>query len=358
MKVLHVIASLSSGGAEKLLVDLITGMKETKIDCEVLVFSEKNNFFGHVLENLGVKVHYSNASKIYSVKNIMYLAKIIKENKFDIVHTHLYSAQLFAVIAKVLSFSKVYLITTEHSTNNNRRNIKLFKMLDKIMYSKYDGIVAITNDVKNSLEKYLPNIQSKITLIQNGIDLNTYMKAIPIERNKLVLGELGEVEEEIWIVMVAGMRPAKDHETLIRASKRLPSKYRILFVGEGERMTEVKEYASSYGSKKITFLGARKDVPNILKASDIFVLSSHWEGFGLSLVEAAAAGKPVIASNVPGMNAVANAVGGHLFSVGDDLELSNLIQRGSLNIAQLKELEQFSINHTVKLYKELYIKLL
>lgn len=74
--------------------------------------------------------------------------------------------------------------------------------------------------------------------------------------------------------MVAARREQKDQETLIRASKLLTSEYRMIFVGDGERMEEVKQYAKDYGADNILFLGNRKDVPAIMKTVDIFVLSS------------------------------------------------------------------------------------
>ena len=122
--------------------------------------------------------------------------------------------------------------------------------------------------------------------------------------------EIGEGEK--IVLMVAAMREQKDHETLIRASKLLPQEYRIIFVGEGERMEEVQNYARENGSASILFLGRRADVPSIMKASDVFVLSSKWEGFGLVVVEAAATGLPVVASDVDGLNGVVKTIGGQV----------------------------------------------
>ncbi|OCS84236.1 glycosyltransferase [Caryophanon tenue] len=356
MRILHIIASLSSGGAEKLLTDLVVKMKKNKVECEVLVLTKHNNFFGEILHENNIPVYYSESPKIYSVQNILFIKKIIASNHFDIVHTHLYSAQLFSVIANMLNYNKSILVTTEHSTNNNRRNKKILRFLDLCMYRKYKKIISITPEVQNNLKKYLKLPSNNFEMIFNGIDLDKYYYAKAWQKEDIIEGSEGEK----WIIMVAGMRPAKDQETLIRASNYLPPNYRILFVGSGERKQQVEDYAKKYSSNKITFLGARNDIAELLKTSDLFVLSSHWEGFGLVLVEAAAAGLPVVASDIVGMGKVATAVGGYLFKPKDEQELAKVIEQALEEGPRInaEKLEKFSIENTVKGYLNVYDNLL
>ena len=126
--------------------------------------------------------------------------------------------------------------------------------------------------------------------------------------------------------MVAGFRYQKDQDTLIRAMQHLPkNKFELWLVGDGERRGDLEALAIMFGLKDVVkFWGLRGDVPSLLKSSDIVVLSSHIEGFGLAAVEGMSAGKPFIASDVDGLNDVVRGAG-LLFRHGDDKQLAELI---------------------------------
>lgn len=357
MKVLHIISTLSSGGAEKMLIDIVREMKRQNINCEVAVLTKKNNFFGEQLTALNIPVYYGKTNKVYSVKNILFIRDILKNNKYDCIHTHLFSPQLFTIIAMMLTKYRYPLITTEHSTHNRRRSMKLFYLLDYWMYKKYNGIIAISNGTKEQLSAYLPDTFKKTVVIENGIQIEKYKYAKPYSKIKL---HPSLNKDDKIILMVAAMREQKDHETLIRASKILPDNYRVVFVGEGKRFSEVKEYASKYGRNNIIFLGRRNDVPSIMASSDVFVLSSNWEGFGLVVVEAAAAGLPIVASNVDGLNQIVRDLGGYLFEPGNEVDLAKgiLVAVDSKIKLNQENLNKYSIKKTVASYVEFYKKVI
>ncbi|MEK5184009.1 glycosyltransferase [Solibacillus sp. FSL W7-1324] len=351
MRILHVIPNLGSGGAEKMLVDLIKEMLSQNIKCEVAVLTKNNNFFGKELDILNIPVYYGDTSKVYNIRNILFLKNIIKTKEYNCIHTHLYAPQLFTPLACQLINKKIQLLTTEHSTHNKRRNNKIFYLLDKWMYMQYSKIVAITKDTRTQLINYLPNLASNTVVIENGINEKIYSNAEPLAYNE-ISAEIKD--EEKIILMVAGMREQKDPETLIRASKLLPKECRVVFVGEGERMEEVKRYAKEFGRNNILFLGARTDVPSLMKAATVFVLSSKWEGFGLVVVEAAAAGLPIIATDVEGLRDVVAKVGGNTFTPYDEKELSQLITQNLNEKIKKRSISTFSISTTAKKYLELY----
>ncbi|WP_052344200.1 glycosyltransferase [Bacillus ndiopicus] len=351
MRVLHVIPTLGSGGAEKMLVDIIREMQEQNIYCEVVVLTKKDNFFGVEMERLNIPLYYSDSPKVYSLKNIQFLRQIIKAKEYDCIHTHLFAAQFFTPIAKILTKNTSILVTTEHSTHNKRRDKKVFYTLDKWMYKQYQGIIAITEGTKENLTKYLPDTECKTKVITNGIDINIYENASAIKKEDI---DNSIKENDKIILMVAAMREQKDHETLIRASKLLPADYRVVFVGDGERSNEVKKYAKNFGSSSIVFLGRRSDIPNIMKASDVFVLSSKWEGFGLVIVEAAATGLPTVASNVEGLREVTLSVGGQVFTSFDEYDLAEKISV-AVNVKNKEiDVSKYTIQKTVEEYLKLY----
>ncbi|MER2190026.1 MAG: glycosyltransferase [Solibacillus sp.] len=351
MRILHIIPTLGSGGAEKMLIDIVREMLNQNIECEVAVLSQIDDFFGGELNSLGVPIHYGESGKVYSFRNISFLKKLIKNKEYDYIHAHLFGAQLFTPIALKWAHKRIPLITTEHSTHNKRRDKKIFYFLDALMYKQYRGIICITAATKENLSSYMPSVKNKMILIENGIDISQYENAIALKTNQIST-ELAANEK--IILMVAAMREQKDHATLIRASKLLPSDCRVVFVGDGERMEEIKEYALEYGADSILFLGTRKDVPSLMKSSDVFVLSSHWEGFGLVVVEAAAAGLPVIASNVSGLSDVVNTIGGQLFEPYKEEDLANKIIEALGKNKEYKNLDNYKIQTTVNEYLKFY----
>ena len=106
-------------------------------------------------------------------------------------------------------------------------------------------------------------------------------------------------------VMVAGFREAKDQDTLIRAIALLPAQYRLWLVGDGVRRAELESTITSAGvSERVSLLGIRSDVPQVLKSADVVVMSSHWEGLSLSNIEGMSSGRPFVASDVDGLREV------------------------------------------------------
>lgn len=350
MKVVHIIPTLRVGGAEKMLIDTLEEMAKQGVECELIVLTNEAHYFEDRLNELNVTAYYSNYKNVYDPRNIFFIKQILKQGRYDCIHTHLFSAQLFTAIANKVSIKKIPLVTTEHSTNNRRRDNKWFYYLDSWMYKQYNQIIAITEGTRNELVKYLENTRPKTIVIYNGIQFTHFQNA----RNN---GNLWDtIDNEVTVLMVASMRSEKDHETLIRASHLLPENYRIVFVGDGACESRVQEYAKLYGRDNIIFLGARMDVPTIMKASDVFVLSSKWEGFGLVVVEAAVSGLPVVASDVPGLQEIVQDVNGLLFNPSNEHDLAKQIEKATqLKFKNdIKHLEKYHITNMVSDYIKLY----
>ena len=127
------------------------------------------------------------------------------------------------------------------------------------------------------------------------------------------------------LVMAAAFRAQKDHETIIRALHLLPDDYHLLLAGDGNRRKIVEEFgAQEQLSQRVHFLGNRNDVANVLKAADVIVMSSRYEGLSLSSLEGLASGRPVVASDVPGLREIVGNAG-ILFPQGDAQALAKTI---------------------------------
>lgn len=357
MRILQIIDSLHVGGAEKLIVDSVPLMvkKGNKVDV-LLLNSDKTPFYKE-LENTNTCTISSLGNSFY---NPLYIFKIIKFLKnYDVIHVHLFPAQYYAVLAKVLSFSKVKLIFTEHNTSNRRLEMKLLKFIEKFIYARYGKIVCISNEVKDVLKEKLSITEEKLILIQNGINIENINKSIGFKKS-----QFGFNNKDIVIAMVAGFRVQKDHETLLKAINKLPNHYKLILIGDGERKQIVQNLVRDLRLEdRVQLLGIRSDVYSLYKMVDIAVLSSHWEGFGISAAEAMACGLPTIGSNVEGLSQVIGDQDllfqkGNVEDLVSKIEALEFTEYYNIKAQKAKEKAQnFSINNMVDNLLILYNKL-
>ena len=317
IKVLQVITSLRTGGAESLLTDLVPLLNNDRFTVDVLVFDGMRTSFMRKLEGKGVKVMALGSDhNVYRLANVRKLIPIIKQ--YDLVHTHNTACQLFVAMAKKLSMAKCKLITTEHSTDNRRRHIKWLKPVDLWMYHQYDAIISISDIATKMLQNYIGQ-DFRIYTIPNGINVGAYYEAEPYQVYRL--------DGHVIITMVAAFRVGKQQEVLIRALKYLPDNYSVWLVGDGVRRHECEHIAESLGlNGRVKFWGVRTDVPRLLKTSDVVVMSTHYEGMSLSNIEGMASGKPFVASNVNGIREITEGAG-VLFEENNDQQLAQIILR-------------------------------
>ncbi|MDW2211394.1 glycosyltransferase, partial [Vibrio sp. 2025] len=153
----------------------------------------------------------------------------------------------------------------------------------------------------------------------------------------------------INIGMVGRLHEHKDHETLIHAIAKLPECYHLHPAGDGDRKASLQRLAQSLNvSPRVHFHGVVSDIPLFLSDMDIYVQSSHVEGFGLAAVEAMAAGLPVLSSDVPGLNEVTGS-SEYLFEVGDSNRLAQKVAELCEDAALYNSASHYSVNRA-KLY--------
>lgn len=320
MKITHIITSLTTGGAEKLIVDSLPKYAE-KVEVDLIVLKNLGNqsIFKNKLEKeFKGKITYLTKGALYNPLLIFKIGRLL--GKYDLAHIHLFPTLYWAVLAKLFFFSKIKLVFTEHNTTNKRRDKILFKPIEKFIYSKLDLIGCITAATKNNLMHHLANDGIKMKVISNGIDLDTfntkYIKSIDYSFFD---------EDSFVLIQVASFSLQKDQDTIVHALVLLPSKFKLLLVGDGKRKKEVEELVNKLDLKeRVMFLGNRIDVPNLLNYADVNLLSSHFEGFGLTVVEGMAMSKPSIASDVDGVREIIDGYG-LLFKKGDEKKLASLL---------------------------------
>jgi glycosyltransferase involved in cell wall biosynthesis len=272
---------------------------------------------------------------------------------YDLVHVHLFPAQLWAVLAAARLHPQLPLVTTEHGSSNFRRRWWL-RAFDGWMYPHYKVIACNSEATATELARWCPRIAPKIRMIHNGIPLEDFESAVPVELPR-------HPRCSARVIFVGRFDPPKDHATVLRALAEIPAA-ELLLVGDGPMRPQVEELARTLNmADRVTFLGRRSDIPGLLKASDIFVHSSSFDGFGIAACEAMAAGLPVVASDVPGLSQVVKGAG-VLFSPGDPVALARELQlllSSPEKCCQLSRLARerarnFGIEKTVDSYIELY----
>ena len=361
MKILFVCNSLGGGGAQKLLNDLLPILVHKEgIEAELLLITKNDDKYSQNLISKGVKISVIPAKYSNHLSRLRYIYNYIKENEFDIVHANLFPTFYYcSIVKKLLRNSKTKFAMTEHSTDNRRRHISLARPLEKWIYKAYDKGICISLETKTALCSWLvDNSINKFPVVYNGVVLKQYSQAVPYQRSE-IFNTIAD--DDILLCMVGSFSNQKNHLFMIDVLTKLPERYKIVFCGEGKLRNNIEQAVSKYKlNERVKFLGFRTDAASIMHTSDIVIIPSKWEGFGLVAVEAMACGKPVVCSNVPGLTGVVGDAG-IIESIDDPAVFAKAILR--LENHELYELfskraylraQQFDINEMCERYLEVF----
>lgn len=353
------------GGAENVLIGLASGQKKLGHEVTVMpLVCPPKTPVRVKMENNGVTVKpFKEKGSLYDLLHIAKIARVIKN--YDIVHVHLFPAFYWTAFAKIVSFSKVPLVYTEHSTNNRRRkNLFLHFVDSKVYRHSYKMIVSCAEKVLDTYRAAFPKV-NHTCFINNGIDTKMFNDAEPYTKKEL----LGVDEDVFLVTMVARFMTMKRQDTVVEAISKLPENIHAIFVGGNEKddgLLRIKEMtAERKVSERVHFLYIRNDVPRILKTSDVVIMASDYEGLSLSSIEGMAAGKPFIATDVDGLREVVGGAG-LLFENKDSDCLAGLIEKlasdnefyGDVAQKCLSRSKEYDANNMVESYLNVYQKVL
>ena len=344
------------GGAEKLLVDLLPELRRMGDDVSLLCFNGVRTDFYDQLETCGIRTYSFGSHGVYHPSQLYKLWRLLRRERFDVVHTHNTAPQLFAAIVSLLV--SVTLFTTEHSTSNRRRAWPWFRPVDRWMYGRYRRVICISEVAQQQLLAHLSGL-SNTCVIPNGIRLSAYADDSSEGRPCTELRTQGG---RYNCIMAARFRHPKDQMTVIKALARLSGDYHLWFAGVGDTLEDCQALVAQLGLEaRVHFLGFRRDIPALLKGADVVILSSAFEGMPLAALEGMASGHPLLASNVPGIREVVSGYG-LLFPYGDDRKLAELIEKvctdESLRLATVSRCReraaQYDIARTARAYHDEY----
>ncbi|WP_432478758.1 glycosyltransferase [Nocardioides sp. GXQ0305] len=294
MKVLWLTKGLGRGGAEMLLVGLARAMDRRDLTIEVAYQLPGKTALVGTLEELGVRTHLIGGGAAWPWS----LRRLVREQHYDIVHSH---APLVGAAARVVAPAGTVLLHTEHNTW--QRYHPATRLANAATIARNDQVWAVSDQVAESIRLPRPLRLPDVDVMLHGVDPSSFPRGPEARcegRRRLGIGE-----DVLVFGSVGNLAVKKDQITMIRAfgeaHRQLPAS-RLVLIGTGPREPYLRSLAEHLGLADVVhFLGMRDDVPALLPALDVFVLSSLHEGLSIAVVEALAAGVPVISTNVGGL---------------------------------------------------------
>lgn len=307
-RVLHLITHLDVGGAQD---NTLLTVKEL----------DRRKYWVHLASSPGgrwVERAYQYADHVYFINHLRQgrhdiqpfsdllalfeTTNLIKQQRYDIVHTHSSKAGFIGRVAARLAHTPV-IIHTIHGFPFHRYMSPLrrwlYILLEKFAARFTDKLVTVSELLKEEAVRLRIAPADKMTTIYSGIDMSQLRASIDVRKKKLDLG----LDPRFPVVGTIGrLSKQKAPQDFVKAALRVLQQMpnvQFIMVGDGPLRDEIEKLIG--GESRIQILGYRDDVPELLQLFDVFVLSSWWEGLGRALTEAMAAGLPVVATNVNGV---------------------------------------------------------
>lgn len=367
IKILQVVSTLRTGGIEKLVHDLAVNIDPNRFIIEICCVRRKTGRFLAPVEASGIPVHFFGDYRRNPAGFFSQYRDLLIAGNFHGVHSHLnHLSGLFLYVPYKLGTALRIVHYHSDFKYHNHYTLKyaLRKMVGFFSEKYSNKVLGISDACLDSIYGPLWKNRPKVERIYNGVDL---VGISSIQPSLLKRHDLGIKDDSMVIGHVGQFRKEKNHQFLLEFAEKictLNSEVVFLLVGDGPLLEYVRDEAVARGlGERIFFTGTRSDVPDLLGIMDLFVFPSLWEGFGLAVVEAQAAGLPVIMSTnipdeIPLINPSVKLPLDNMTSWIDAFGL--LIEHVQKNNRQEKnhppELQKFSLNTWVRNIERIYSK--
>jgi len=325
IRVVYLAHTFKVGGAEEMVLNLVRHLPADRFEPRVCCIQEPGPI-GDEIARTGTPV--ATLGLIPGLRHPFAVAGIrryLRETQPAIVHTFLLTASLYGRLAAMLAGVRV-IIGTEVNIYEHKRPAHAWA--ERLLMAGTDCVIVSAASVKRFYEQQVHADPSKVAVIYNAVDFEQL--TVTVSRSEL-RRSLGVPDEAIVAGTIARLTEQKGHATLFKALSDTPGLERLhlLLVGDGELRGELERAAVARGlGARVHFLGARRDLGNLLGAMDLFVLPSLWEGLPLSLVLAMGAGLPVVSTAVAGIpEVVTDGQTGLLVAPGDPAGLGTALLR-------------------------------
>jgi len=353
---------LSPGGAERVAVHIVNGLNRERFEPIVISFADPMNCdLDELLSQAGVEVRYLAKKSGFDYRMYRRLHRVLTEYQPDVVHTHL--QVLRYALPTMLLLGNAKLLHTVH--NLAEREIEPpARVVHRYAFSHGVIPIAVGEEVAVSMKRLYGIAQCKV--IANCIPTSTY--ASPGVSRRQWRAQEGFAEDDVLFVCVARFARQKNHALLVKAFAQVCARHpnaRLLLVGDGVLRNDLETQVNGIGlASRVRFLGLRADIPEVLAACDVFVLSSEFEGNPLSVLEAMAAGLPTISTAVGGVpSLLEKGTSGILVHSGDAEGFSKAMEslllngnlRQSMGVAAARRArERFDVANMVRAYEAVY----
>lgn len=303
IRVLQMIDEASVGGGQMHVLLLSKYLDKTEFD--VTIATEPHGYLVDEANKNGIPILPITISNSFRLKTLVGMKRLLRQTDFDILHTHGGTAGFWGRAVATLNRSPRVRIHTYHGLHylsDAHEGQKTFQLAERLALPFTTKVICVC---KSDLQKGMAAkivTEKKGVVIHNGIEIERFShqrsrdkvrQTFHVRENEIVFGTVGRLHEQ------------KAQDILLRAFKRVADQHptvRLWIVGDGELRGTLERLAQELGiGEKVNWLGGRTDIPELLSAMDIFVLSSKWEGQPIALLEAMASAKPVIGTNVDGI---------------------------------------------------------
>jgi glycosyltransferase involved in cell wall biosynthesis len=345
--ILHIIDSLGIGGAENILVGIINSL--TDFNNHLIVLNGPEILLPKLKGDFNFKnLHAGNLFQLYIKQKE--IRRYIKENKIDIVHSHLYLSNVAARLATPANIPVYNTIHNVSSLDAYKKN-RLTLWIEKLTYKKRHHIIAVSNEVLKDFDTWV-GLKGKSAVFYNFIENKFWGNHI---REPIAL-------PAFRLIAVGNLRHQKNYRYALEAFKSMPPGVTLDIYGEGDMRNQLQREIDQF-KLPIRLCGSSNDIESVLPPYDAFLMTSFNEGQPVSLLEAMACGLPALLSDIPVLKEVAgdNAL---YFNIDDPQNLVRLIesiQSGKFNLTELsgKSLERVEKiakkDHYMKKLCQLYL---
>ena len=326
MRILFLSTSMGMGGADQQLLSAARELRARGHDIMIVSLTPlgamgiEARAEGFRAESLGM------ARGVPDPRGLVRLVRLVREWRPDVIHSHMVHANLLARVLRVLAPVPALVSTIHNITEGGALLMAGYRASNALV--DHMTIISQAAAARFIRDRIVPS--RLLTVIPNGVDPRPFARVAPETRAALRRSlELGD--EFVWLA-VGRFELAKDYPNMLRAfasvRERQPGAL-LLLVGEGALQAEAEALTHTLGlTPAVRFLGVRRDVPDVMRAADGYVMSSAWEGMPMVLLEAAAAGLPIVTTNVGGTGeVVADGSSGFLAPARDPAALAAAMTR-------------------------------
>lgn len=299
-RVLHIVSAMNRGGAETLLMNVYRNIDRNKVQFDFVSHRQEICDYDEEIESLGGKIyHLESLGRSGPFKYVTAIRKILEQEKYIAVHSHTdFQCGFPALAAKLEGVKKIacHAHTNKMLRNGGITNKAILPILRALIKYSSTDYCACSSEAAQFL--FGKNAMDKVKILKNGINIEDFIfcdgdfglrEELSLSNDTKILGHVGNLSR------------VKNHQFILKTLKNLIDEgisAVAVFAGDGPLRQELEEQAKQLGIPDfVYFLGVRNDIPNLMKAFDVFVFPSLYEGFGIVAIEVQCAGTPCVASD-------------------------------------------------------------